>query len=335
MTLDAVGMFVWRSRSRPWLVVPGFVMLTVLLSGLTARHPAMAQIETKSAPSPAAPGDLTKPSFDTTTRVYDSVASLDKAASTVVAEVEGRPITLGDVGDRIRALPASLTQLPFDVLYPGILDQLIKQAALIVRAQQQGIDEEPAVRRRVKAAADLALSEEYLREVTAREVTETELLERYNRDIAGRPGPEEVHARVILTQTEKEATDLIAEIRGGADFAAVARRASRDTTAQEGGDLGFHTREGMNAEVGAVAFAVPVGQIAPNPVHGASGWFVVKMEERRQQPTPSFAAMREKLRNDLMREAVEPVAALALKDLKVRRYSFTGAEISSEKSDAH
>jgi peptidyl-prolyl cis-trans isomerase C len=315
-----------RPRSSFRILVPGVVLL-----GLAAGQ-AWGQTDPKNGPSPVAPGDLSKPVFDTTTPSYDSVPSLAKAASTVVAEVEGRPITMGDVGDAIRALPPSMSQLPFESLYPGILDQLIKTQALVVRAQQQGVDEEPAVRRKVKEAADLRLAEEYVEREVSGTITEQALLDRYNRDIAGHPGPDEVRVRVILTDTEKAAVDAIAELKGGADFATVARRISRDTTAPAGGDLGFHALDGMNPEVGAVAFMLPVGQMTPNPVRAAAGWFVIRVEERRQQPTPAFASVREQLRQILMREAAVPLAEAAMKDLKIRRYSIAGGESEADKS---
>jgi peptidyl-prolyl cis-trans isomerase C len=291
---------------------------------------AFGQSTNKPAPSPVAPGDLSKPVFDTKTPVYDSIASLGKAANTVVAEVEGRPITMGNVGDAIRALPPNMQQMSFETLYPSILQQLINQQALVVRAQQQGIDEEPAVRRRVKAASDRQLGEEYMQQEIAKTITEDALLERYNRDIAGRAGEEEAHVRVILADSEKAAVDLIAELRGGADFDTVARRASKDTTAAAGGDLGFVTREGLTPAVSAVAFSLPVGQVAPYPVLVLDRWFVVKVEERRRQPTPGFAAVREQLRQAMLREGVIPLATAALKDLKVRKYNFMGQEIEED-----
>jgi len=321
----------WESSSafRSRLLVAGLVVLA-----LVHARPGFGQTDTNSPPSPFAPGDLSKPVFDTQTPVYDSVPGLGKAANALAAEVEGRPITLGDVGDVIRGLPTSVAQLPFDSLYPGIRDQLIKQQALVVRAQQQGFDEEPAVRRRVRAAADRQLAEEYLQREISKGITEADLLDRYNRDIAGRPGPEEAHVRVILTDTEKAAADAITELRGGADFATVARRVSKDTTASSGGDLGFNTLDGMNPQVGAVAFVLPVGQIAPNPLHTAAGWFVIKVEERRLQPTPSFVSVRERLLQSLMRERIEPVTTAALKDMKVRKYDLSGSEEGGGKEKA-
>ena len=285
----------------------------------------------KSAPTPVAPGDLSKPVFDTTTPVYDSAAIITRGANTVIAEVEGRPITLGDASDVIQQLPPALARLSLEALYPGIMEQLIKQQAIVVRARQQGADEDPVISRRMKAAADRVLANEYLHREISKGITEAALLDRYDQEIAGRPGPEEVRVRVIMTNTEKEAADLIGELRAGADFAAVARRSSKDPTARIGGDLGFASRDGLSAEIGAVAFVLPPGQLTQFPVRGAGSWFVVKVEERRRQPAPGFVAVRDQLVQGFLRDGVIPLTSLAMSEVNVREYNLTGKEVSGEK----
>ena len=52
-------------------------------------------------------------------------------------------------------------------------------------------------------------------------------------DIAGKPGMEEVRARHILVATEDQAKKIIAEIKKGGDFAALARQHSSDPGAQQ------------------------------------------------------------------------------------------------------
>ena len=244
--------------------------------------PVRAQLVPKPDPSPLAPGDLKRPIFDTQTPVYDEAHAQEKSAGTVVAEVDGRAVTLGDVGDAIKELPANLAARPFADLFPSVLAKLVRQQALVIRAHQQGLDEDPAVQRKVKAAADQALANELLHHEIARTITEQALLDRYNKDIAGKPGPEEAHVRVIMTPTREAATALIAELRSGADFATVAKRSSQDTTASIGGDLGYVQLGGLNAEVGAVAFSLQPGQFTPFPVSSAGAWFIVKVEDRRQ-----------------------------------------------------
>ncbi len=80
------------------LVLPPAV---AALACLLASSVAVAQ-NLPRAPSPATGMDLTKPQFDTETPHYNVAGAADKAASTVVADVGGRTITLGSVGDGIR-----------------------------------------------------------------------------------------------------------------------------------------------------------------------------------------------------------------------------------------
>lgn len=292
---------------------------------------SLAQATVRPEASPAAPGDLSKPAYDTTTPLYDMANKLEGTANVVVAEVDGRAITLGDVGDLIRNLPPSLGSLPFESLYPGAVEQLVRQQALVIRAQHQALDEDPMVRRRVKEAGDHALANELLHHEIMQTITEAALLDRYNRDIAGKPGPQEVHLRVIMTPTQSEAADLIRDVQAGADFAAVAHRSSKDATAPVGGDLGFMRLESLNPEVGAVAFSLPVGSMTPYPVKSAGAWFIVKVEERRQQPTPPFASVREQLVQAMLRDGVAAVVKQALAGVVVREYNFTGKEPDAAK----
>ncbi len=167
--------------------------------------------------SPATTIDLTKPQFDTVTPRYDMSGVSEKAASTVVADVGGKTITLGEVGDAIRALPATVQSLPFDTVYPAVLKQLIQLQAMVIRAQHKGLDKDPVVMRRVQAAADRALTNELLLRDAGGAITEKTMLDRYNKEYAGKPGPVEAHVRVILVATEAEADSIIAELAGDFD----------------------------------------------------------------------------------------------------------------------
>jgi peptidyl-prolyl cis-trans isomerase C len=278
------------------------------------------------APSPFAPGDLKRPIFNTQTPVYDTAGKQTKSAGTVVAEVDGRAITLGDVGDAIAELPPSVKDLPFADLFPGVLGKLISVQALVIRAQHQAIDEDPAVRRKIKAASDQVLANAQLEREISKSITEDTLLERYNKDVAGKPGPEEVHVRVIMVPTEHAAADIINELRGGADFSTLAKRSSLDATAPAGGDVGFVARESITPEVGAVVFSMQPGQFTPFPVRSVGSWFVLKAEERRQQPAPPFSVAREGLRQAMLREGVAEVARAAMADVSVREYDINGKE---------
>jgi peptidyl-prolyl cis-trans isomerase C len=303
------------------------VRMSLLLSlGLAGASPAWAQLAPKADPSPLAPGDLKTPIFDTKTPVYDTRHAQEKSAATVVAEVDGRALTLGDVSDAIAELPQSVESLPFSQLYPSVLAQLVRQQALVIRAQQQALDEDSAVRRKVKAAGDRVLANELLKNEISGSITEAALLERYNKDFAGKPGPDEVHVRVIMTETEQAAKDIIAELQKGADFATIAKRSSKDPTSIIGGDVGFVTVDKLSPEIGAVVFSMIPGQVTPFPVRSVGAWFVLKVDERRQRQTPPFSEVRDDLRSVMLREGVGDVVTKALAAVTVREYDINGKE---------
>jgi len=102
-----------------------------------------------------------------------------------------------------------------------------------------------------------------------------------------------VHARHILVPTEAQATDLLARIQSGADFAELAQQYSTDVTSKDsGGDLGWFTEYDLLEPVLAqVAFSLLPGQVA-GPVATRLGYHVIQALEFSEQPvTPEQRAV--------------------------------------------
>jgi parvulin-like peptidyl-prolyl isomerase len=92
---------------------------------------------------------------------------------------------------------------------------------------------------------------------------------------------EHIHARHSLVHTSPEAERILAQLQAGADFAALARTYSQDTSTREtGGDLGFFPRGILVApEVEDAAFALQPGQ-SSGVVSSALGYHLVQAIER-------------------------------------------------------
>ncbi|MCX7622857.1 MAG: peptidylprolyl isomerase [Thermomicrobium sp.] len=91
---------------------------------------------------------------------------------------------------------------------------------------------------------------------------------------------EQVHARHILLATREAADQALADIRSGADFAAIARERSIDSdTAPNGGDLGWLPRGYMPPAFDDVAFSLQPGELG-GPVQTEYGWHLVQVLER-------------------------------------------------------
>jgi peptidyl-prolyl cis-trans isomerase C len=236
--------------------------------------------------------------------LVDIIAILDKQQANVVAMVYGTPVTDGDVADELRSYPASRGYMPMTAIYRTALETVLRQRALAQRARQAGIDKDPVVQRRMAAAADRILVAEYMRHEIEPKITEQALRARYEKDIAGKPGPLEVHLRVIMVPTRDEALTLLQRVKSGQDFATVARDASKDASAPAGGDVGYTTIDSLDPPVGAVAFALNPGEVSPTPIKGGQGWFLIRNEGVRQQQAPSFEAARESLHRELASEAM-------------------------------
>ena len=122
----------------------------------------------------------------------------------------------------------------------------------------------------------------------------------YKEDTQFRTGAEEaVWARHILflvsdtaTQADKDAAkkkaeDLIAKLKDGADFAALAKENSEDPRSKDrGGDYVFGNRGQMQPEFEAAAFALNPGQITETPVLTAAGYHILKLEEKFAKDEP-------------------------------------------------
>jgi peptidyl-prolyl cis-trans isomerase C len=250
------------------------------------------------------------------------------APDPVVAKVNGQEIRLSDVKDAAQALPANLHNMPTQTLYPMLLDQLIDGRALVAEARKTGLDKDPAVQRQVTEAADRALQTAVLSKEVGPSITDEAVRARYDHDVAGKPGEEEVHAKHILVDSEAEAKKIIGELKGGADFAALAKQYSKDPSgAQQGGDLGFFKKDEMVPEFATAAFALQPGQVSQTPVHSQFGWHVILLVERRNAEPPSFEKARDELRQKMIQEGVQKVVAKARASASVEKFNLDGSPV--------
>ncbi len=250
-------------------------------------------------------------------------------ADPVVASVEGHLIYLSDLGRASQTLPENLRGLPFDTLYPVLLDRMIDHESLVIMARRIGLEDNKDVQRDIQAAVEKILEGAYLGVEAAPKVTEQAIQARYNRQYANRPATEEVHARHILVTTEPEARKVMEDLAKGADFATIARVVSKDPDAAKGGDLGFFRREQVWPSFADVAFSTQPGQVAPNPVHNEFGWHVIKVEEKRLVAPPSYSDIHDQLRQELMAAAVQQAIERARSGLAIHRFNLDGTDLDT------
>ena len=246
-----------------------------------------------------------------------------------MARVAGEDIRASELAEAAQNLPEELRGMPAPVLYPMLIDQLIDRRIIVLAARKQGLDRDPGVQKQISRAADAALQNALLSREIAPGLTDDAVKARYERDYAGKPGEEEVRARHILVPDEAQAKAITAQLAGGADFAELAKTASKDPGATNGGDLGFFKRSDMLPEFAEAAFALKPGDVTTAPVQTRFGWHVIKLEERRSAPPPTLEQVRDEVRQLMIQEGVSRVLVAAREGVAVEKFKVDGSPLDA------
>ncbi|MBU6450124.1 MAG: peptidylprolyl isomerase, partial [Rhodospirillales bacterium] len=159
------------------------------------------------------------------------------------------------------------------------------------------------------------------------QVTDTAVQAEYNRDYAGKPGPEQVDARQILVSTQAQAQDIIKQLNKGADFAKLAEKDSIDPGAKNGGELGWFSKDEMVPAFADAAFALKKGEYSKTPVHTQFGWHVILNEGHRTAPTPAFADVQDQIRQKMTDQAVQDTLNNVRGKVKIVVYGSDGKPV--------
>lgn len=222
-------------------------------------------------------------------------------ADTVVATVNGTEITLGHMIIAHATLPEQYQQLPGDVLFKGILDQLIQQTAL---TQSLTTDVPKRIILSLENERRSLLAGEAIEGVLEGAVTETAVQEIYDAQFANAETEQEFNASHILVETEEDAAAIKVSLDGGADFAETAREKSTGPSGPGGGSLGWFASGAMVPDFETALMELAPGETSA-PVKTQFGWHIIKLNETRDMAAPTIEEVRAQIVSQIQTEAVE------------------------------
>ena len=234
-----------------------------------------------------------------------AMPALAQDADTVLATVNGKDITLGHVIALQDRLPEQYRQLDDDVLYNGILDQLIQQTAL---ADEMEKDPSKNVTLGLANERTAFLSGEFLSKVGSAEIDEEDVKAAYAAQYANVAPEEEYNASHILVEQEEEAVAIIGMLDAGSDFAELAKEKSTGPSGPRGGELGWFGKGQMVPEFEQAVIGLENGSVSA-PVQTQFGWHVVKRNDSRNKAAPTLEEVRADIIAALQSEAVETAIA--------------------------
>ncbi|SHH51014.1 peptidylprolyl isomerase [Marivita hallyeonensis] len=222
------------------------------------------------------------------------------AVDSVVATVNGTEITLGHMLMVRASLPEQYQSLPDDVLWDGILDQIVQQTVL---SQQSEGEESRRIALAMENERRALTAAEVIEDIVGETVTDETVEAFYEENFVQSEPTEEFNASHILVETQEDAVAIVDELDNGADFAEVAREKSTGPSGPNGGQLGWFGPGMMVPEFQAAVETLEVGEISA-PVQTQFGWHVIILNEKRNQEAPALETVRGEIENQLSQLAV-------------------------------
>lgn len=229
-----------------------------------------------------------------------AAAAQDATADTVVATVGDTEITLGEMIITRAQLPQQYQSLPADVLFQGVLDQLIQQQLLADAVEGTP----PRVEMALKNERRTLLAGETINDITVAATSDEAIQSAYEERYANAEAEEEYNASHLLVATAEEAEAAKARIEGGETFADVAREVSTGPSAPNGGNLGWFGAGQMVTEFEQAVMEMEVGDVV-GPVETQFGFHIITLNEKRIKEAPALDEVRSQIASQVQETAIQ------------------------------
>lgn len=184
-----------------------------------------------------------------------------------------------------------------------LTNELVIQELLVQEAQKQNLTEDEQVAMRLKIMERNLLAEAAVRKMLQEQgPTESQIESAYesSKEAMGK----EYNASHILVDSKDKAEEIIQELEGGAEFAELAKTHSSDSSAAQGGSLGWFTGNMMVPSFSESLSELEKGNYTKEPVETQFGWHVIKLDDVREATPPTLESLRPELMQRLQGQAI-------------------------------
>ena len=264
---------------------------TLLLSGV-----ALAADDKKAEAAPATPAAAAK-----------APAAAQPAAFTIpdpVAVVNGQPITKADFDQYAQQLRGK-AKVDSAEASKALVDQLVMEELLVQEAAKQKLADDPQIKQQLEMVQRNLLASTVVRRMLSTNApSEDAIKKEYDTAIAAMKG-KEYKAAHILVDSEDKAKEIIAELKKDASkFAELAKTKSSDSSAAQGGDLGWFTPSMMVPPFAEAVAKMEKGKYTEQPVQTPFGWHVILLEDIRDATPPSLEELKPQIAQMLQSKMV-------------------------------
>lgn len=176
-----------------------------------------------------------------------------------------------------------------------VINDLVDLELLTQYAMEQNLPDDPAVaanllQKYYSVLAAAAVSH-YLEK---NPVDDAALRETYEQWAAEQQG-QEYRAGHILVDEKEKAEAIIDKLEEGGDFAELAKAESKDSSAAEGGDLGWFSSQQVVPPFAKAVTELSPGEYTHSPIETEFGWHIIKLYEQREREVPPLEEVKSRL----------------------------------------
>ena len=232
-----------------------------------------------------------------------------------VAAVNGQAISRADLDHKLESSPAA-KQVLGQLVQQQLLDQYARDKKIDVtqaeidkkrdetKARMQPGQYEQVVKSQGLSDADL--NQIFKQQVVIEKavapqihVTDSDIKAYFDKNRALFDKPAQVRARHILLADQAKAKEVLAKLKAGGSWDALAKQYSTDPASKDkGGELGFFGRGQMVGPFQDAAFAAKVGQTV-GPVKSPFGYHIIQVEEKKPGQPASLASAHDTIKTQL------------------------------------
>ncbi len=235
-----------------------------------------------------------------------------------IAVVNGKAIPTSRADVLVKQLVAQGQQADSPQLREMIKKDLISREVLMQEAEKQGYSKDAAVKTQLDNARQAIVVNAMVADyVKKNPVKEADVKAEYDRFVK-ETGDKEYHVRHILVDTEAQANDIIAKLKGGAKFEELAKTSKDTGSAANGGDLDWATPSSFPPVFSDAFVKLQKGQVTEKAVQTPNGFHVIKVDDVRAAKLPTLEEVKPQIEEALMQKKLQAYQEELVKKAKIQ-----------------
>ena len=241
-----------------------------------------------------------------------------KKEGKVLAEVNGGSITTGDFDRELKNLPEYLKAMADTPQgRKEMLDTMVIRELILQQASKDGLDKGAEIEDKLQDLKKRLIVESFLKKKVEVEskVSDEDMKKFYEQNKDKFKSGEQIKASHILVKAEKDAKDVLSQLKAGGNFEEIAKKSSVDSSSAKGGDLGWFGKGSMVPAFEKAALALKEGQVS-DVVKSDFGFHIIKLTGKRPAGIRPFEEVKEQIKGAIMPTKQQEVFQKIKEELK-------------------